>query len=147
MDAGNELLDCLRAKRREVSLGLLFIAMRSFRVSNIYQDPRRPLVLVGHSLGGLLIKQALVNAHDNSHYSDIELSVYGGPFQVLFSLVSDIQLARALFSLELPMKVATKPPQRSDSASQQPRLRSPLVSTPTTQLYKHSLRAQPLGAF
>ncbi|KAI1197061.1 hypothetical protein F5X97DRAFT_334208 [Nemania serpens] len=56
-DAGNEFLDCLRGKRRS--------------------DRCRPLILVGHSLGGLLIKQALVNAHDNAHYSDIESSVKG----------------------------------------------------------------------
>ncbi|KAI0419146.1 hypothetical protein F5X98DRAFT_335341 [Xylaria grammica] len=59
-DAGNELLDCLRGKRRN--------------------DCRRPLILVGHSLGGLLIKQALVNAHDNKHYADIESSVKGLAF-------------------------------------------------------------------
>ncbi|CAM1501755.1 Fc.00g037390.m01.CDS01 [Cosmosporella sp. VM-42] len=56
LDAGDELLSPLRAKRRD--------------------DVRRPLILVGHSLGGLLIKQALVNAH-NSHFSDIKKSVKG----------------------------------------------------------------------
>ena len=35
-----------------------------------------PLILIGHSLGGLLIKQALVNAHDNAHYSSIKTWVY-----------------------------------------------------------------------
>ncbi|KAH8700955.1 hypothetical protein BGW36DRAFT_375302 [Talaromyces proteolyticus] len=56
-EAGNKFLDCLQGKRRG--------------------DRLRPLILVGHSLGGLLIKQALVNAHDNSHYADIEASVKG----------------------------------------------------------------------
>ncbi|KAH7175225.1 hypothetical protein EDB81DRAFT_769464 [Dactylonectria macrodidyma] len=56
-DAGNEFLDRLRGKRRD--------------------EPRRPLMLIGHSLGGLLIKQALVNAHDNQHYAGIEASVKG----------------------------------------------------------------------
>jgi hypothetical protein len=38
------------------------------------------MILVGHSLGGLLIKQALVNAHDNRHYADVEASVYDDNF-------------------------------------------------------------------
>ncbi|KAI8721955.1 NACHT domain-containing protein [Fusarium sp. LHS14.1] len=34
--------------------------------------PRRPLLLLGHSLGGLLIKQSLINAHNNEKYEDIK---------------------------------------------------------------------------
>ncbi|CZR58287.1 uncharacterized protein PAC_08178 [Phialocephala subalpina] len=37
-----------------------------------FQDPERPLVLIGHSLGGLLIEQALVNAHNNPKYTHIK---------------------------------------------------------------------------
>lgn len=35
------------------------------------QFPNRPLILVGHSLGGILIKQTLVNAHANPKHTDI----------------------------------------------------------------------------
>ncbi len=42
--------------------------------------PRRPLLLLGHSLGGLLIKQALVNAYSNEKYQDIKLATQGVVF-------------------------------------------------------------------
>ncbi|KAL2689915.1 hypothetical protein Neosp_003979 [[Neocosmospora] mangrovei] len=42
--------------------------------------PRRPLLLLGHSLGGLLIKQALINAHNNEKYEDIKLATQGLAF-------------------------------------------------------------------
>ena len=35
------------------------------------QFPNRPLILVGHSLGRILIKQTLVNAHANPKHKDI----------------------------------------------------------------------------
>ena len=41
------------------------------------EDPKRPLLLVGHSLGGILIKQALVNAWSNPRYKDIQEATYG----------------------------------------------------------------------
>ncbi|KAF5556353.1 hypothetical protein FMEXI_1196 [Fusarium mexicanum] len=34
--------------------------------------PDRPILLLGHSMGGLLIKQALINAHSNPGYSAIK---------------------------------------------------------------------------
>jgi Lysophospholipase len=43
-------------------------------------DPQRPLLLVGHSLGGLLIKQALINAYNNEVYSDIKMATKGLAF-------------------------------------------------------------------
>lgn len=43
--------------------------------------PRRPLLLLGHSLGGLLIKQALINAHNNNEkYGDIKDATQGLAF-------------------------------------------------------------------
>lgn len=48
IDKANELLEAIRAKRDGVET--------------------RPILLLGHSMGGLLIKQALINAHNNSKY-------------------------------------------------------------------------------
>ncbi|RMJ16727.1 hypothetical protein CDV36_003631 [Fusarium kuroshium] len=44
------------------------------------KTPQRPLLLLGHSLGGLLIKQALINAHNNEKYQDIKLATQGLAF-------------------------------------------------------------------
>ncbi|KAI0513154.1 hypothetical protein F5B22DRAFT_657326 [Xylaria bambusicola] len=41
------------------------------------EERRRPLILIGHSLGGLVIQQALVNAVHGTLYSDIRYSVTG----------------------------------------------------------------------
>lgn len=54
----NQFLECLRLKRRR-------------------KDPKRPLLLLGHSLGGILIKQAMVNALANPIYRDIQEATYG----------------------------------------------------------------------
>lgn len=35
-------------------------------------DPTRPLILVAHSLGGILVKQALVNAHNNPKFLELK---------------------------------------------------------------------------
>ena len=51
VDKANELLEALRIKR--------------------HSNKGWPLVLLAHSLGGLLVKQALVNAHNNPKYIDI----------------------------------------------------------------------------
>ncbi|KAK1756155.1 hypothetical protein QBC47DRAFT_401053 [Echria macrotheca] len=56
--AANELLDKLTGARRKDAAS-------------------RPLILIGHNLGGLLIKQALVNAHNNSRYSHIKDATVG----------------------------------------------------------------------
>jgi hypothetical protein len=37
----------------------------------------RPIVFLGHSLGGLLIKQALINAHNNPKYTPIKDATTG----------------------------------------------------------------------
>ncbi|KAF5989504.1 hypothetical protein FBULB1_883 [Fusarium bulbicola] len=39
--------------------------------------PDRPILLLGHSMGGLLIKQALINAHSNPGYSAIKHDTAG----------------------------------------------------------------------
>ena len=38
---------------------------------------KRPIILIGHSLGGILIKQALVNAHSNTRYTPIKQASSG----------------------------------------------------------------------
>ncbi|KAH9206067.1 hypothetical protein DL95DRAFT_397161 [Leptodontidium sp. 2 PMI_412] len=53
----NAFLECLRDNRRE--------------------DPHLPLIMVGHSLGGILIKQALINGHNNPKYKDIKQATFG----------------------------------------------------------------------
>jgi alpha-beta hydrolase superfamily lysophospholipase len=45
--------------------------LEAIRIKRV-TDPDRPLVLIGHSLGGLLIEQALVNAHNNPRYTHIK---------------------------------------------------------------------------
>ena len=57
IDEANQFLVCLRLERRK--------------------DPKRPLLLLGHSLGGILIKQALVNAFNDPIYRDIQEATYG----------------------------------------------------------------------
>jgi triacylglycerol esterase/lipase EstA (alpha/beta hydrolase family) len=56
----NELLEAVRIKRREA--------------------PDRPILFLGHSLGGLLIKQALINAHNNPKYQPIKDATTGLAF-------------------------------------------------------------------
>ena len=54
VDKANELLEAIRVKRDD--------------------EERKPLLLLGHSLGGLLIRQALVNAHNNPKYTPIKVA-------------------------------------------------------------------------
>jgi triacylglycerol esterase/lipase EstA (alpha/beta hydrolase family) len=56
----NELLEAIRIERDEVE--------------------SRPILLLGHSLGGLLIKQALINAHNNPKYTPIKDATTGLAF-------------------------------------------------------------------
>jgi len=60
IDKANELLEAIRIKREDAE--------------------NRPLVLLGHSLGGLLIKQALINAHNNPKYTHIKNATTGLAF-------------------------------------------------------------------
>jgi alpha-beta hydrolase superfamily lysophospholipase len=53
IDKANELLEAIRTERDDVET--------------------RPILLLGHSMGGLLIKQALINAHNNLKYTPIRV--------------------------------------------------------------------------
>jgi triacylglycerol esterase/lipase EstA (alpha/beta hydrolase family) len=56
----NELLEAIRIEREDVE--------------------SRPILLLGHSMGGLLIKQALINAHSNPKYTPIKDATTGLAF-------------------------------------------------------------------
>ena len=43
-------------------------------------DESRPIIFLGHSLGGLLVKQALINAHNNPNYTSIKNTTFGLAF-------------------------------------------------------------------
>ncbi|KAH6669960.1 hypothetical protein B0J14DRAFT_545730 [Halenospora varia] len=63
---------------QEASLLLEWISVKREK------DPKRPLIFIGHSLGGILIKQALVNAHANPEYREVKeatrcLAFFGTP--------------------------------------------------------------------
>jgi len=60
IDKANEFLEAVRTKRKDA------------------ED--RSLLLLGHSLGGLLIKQALINAHNNPKYAHIKNATRGLAF-------------------------------------------------------------------
>lgn len=55
IDKANDLLEALRAERKKVLTTLR--SLWSSCVSDQSQDDKRPLILVGHSLGGILIEQ------------------------------------------------------------------------------------------
>ncbi|KAH7129102.1 hypothetical protein EDB81DRAFT_808724 [Dactylonectria macrodidyma] len=56
----SELLEALRVEREDVE--------------------SRPIIFLGHSMGGILIKQALINAHENPKYSSIKVATTGIAF-------------------------------------------------------------------
>ncbi len=60
MDKANELVEAIRIERDEAQ--------------------SRPIIFLCHSMGGLLVKQALVNAHNNPRYTTIKTATSGLAF-------------------------------------------------------------------
>ncbi|KAK2020925.1 hypothetical protein LX32DRAFT_605626 [Colletotrichum zoysiae] len=60
VDKANELLEGIRVEREDAE--------------------SRPILFLGHSMGGLLIKQALINAHNNPNYTPIKHATNGLAF-------------------------------------------------------------------
>jgi hypothetical protein len=60
IDKANELLEAIRTKRDG--------------------GDTRPILFLSHSVGGLLVKQALINAHNNRKYSSIKAATKGLAF-------------------------------------------------------------------
>ncbi|KAK1636654.1 hypothetical protein BDP81DRAFT_449649 [Colletotrichum phormii] len=60
IDKANDLLEDIRLEREDVD--------------------SRPILFLGHSMGGLLIKQALINAHNNPNYTPIKDATRGLAF-------------------------------------------------------------------
>ena len=68
IDKANELLESIRVKRED--------------------HPDRPLILTGHSMGGILIEQALINAQANRDYNEIYNAAYAFPALGSYSLLT-----------------------------------------------------------
>ncbi|KAJ8108205.1 hypothetical protein OPT61_g8336 [Boeremia exigua] len=60
-------------------------------VPNTRQTERRPIIFIGHSLGGLLIKEALIHAHQQCHDSDY-LNISRACYGMLFFGVPNLGL-------------------------------------------------------
>ncbi|KZL67693.1 NB-ARC domain-containing protein, partial [Colletotrichum tofieldiae] len=60
VDKANDLLEDIRLEREDTD--------------------SRPILFLGHSMGGLLIKQALINAHNNPNYTPIKHATNGLAF-------------------------------------------------------------------
>lgn len=67
-----ELLEAIRGERKKVCRR----CASSKTPANEIQTPERRIIFIGHSLGGLLIEQALINAHNNKRYEPIKKATY-----------------------------------------------------------------------
>jgi pimeloyl-ACP methyl ester carboxylesterase len=65
-------------KDRDTFIGKANELLEAIRVDR--EDEQRPILLFGHSMGGLLIKQALINAHNNPKYIPIKDATTGLAF-------------------------------------------------------------------
>lgn len=63
-------------KDRDTFIGKANDLLESIRIER-GDDETRPIILFGHSMGGLLIKQALINAHNNENYGSIKDATKG----------------------------------------------------------------------
>lgn len=89
IDKANELLDSIQIKREDY--------------------PDRPLILLGHSMGGILIEQALINAQVNPDYQKIYNATYASQASgKLFSI--DIDPSGLLLHSLLLLRMAVMGP-------------------------------------
>lgn len=66
-------------KDRDIFIGKANELLEAIRIERDDMESR-PILLLGHSMGGLLIKQALINAHNNPKYTPIKDATTGLAF-------------------------------------------------------------------
>lgn len=66
-------------KDRDTFVGKASELLEAIRVEREHAETR-PILFLGHSMGGLLIKQALINAHNNPKYKSIKKATSGISF-------------------------------------------------------------------
>lgn len=84
-----------------------------------------PIIFVGHSLGGVIVKQALRNAFDNPiHYKEIAISTYGVVFFSTPHFIGNVELWQRyvsdVVSCHLPGDDPTHHPDMSNSDDMKP---------------------------
>jgi len=67
-------------KDKDTFVGKANELLESIRIKRPDSAESRPILFLGHSLGGLLIKQALINAHNNPKYTPIKEATTGLAF-------------------------------------------------------------------
>lgn len=67
-------------KDKDTFVGKANELLESIRIKRPDRAESRPILFLGHSLGGLLIKQALINAHNNPKYTPIKEATTGLAF-------------------------------------------------------------------
>jgi hypothetical protein len=70
-----QLLERLRQKRNKVSNSCALVIFSTW-LADKKQCNTRPPMFIGHNLGGILIKQAVVNAHNLSRYNEIAKATF-----------------------------------------------------------------------